>query len=200
VVANERTGKSHWRWWAFLGVVGFLAVVTGVAGLFGGLRAQADGPGHVAAGHTVDQGLFKVQVLDARAGRIKTSSFETSPQNLLVVRMRVTNMGPRTWGVSTFLWGLSGVPKSGGYVDADMMKSLGNAKGFHTSSIHPRLPVEVEAVWVMPPDDAPSKVTVALRKWDYSQSFTTDTFEWSVSKKSPIAALVTVPVRLGATS
>jgi hypothetical protein len=200
VAATEPTRKSHWRWWAFLGIVGFLAVLTGVAGLFGGLRAQAGGPGHLAAGQTVDQGLFKVQILDARAGRIKTSSFETTPQNLLIVRMRVTNLGDRTWGITTFLWGIAGVPKPGSYVDADMMKSLGNVRGFHTASIHPRLPVEIEAVWVMPPDDAPHKVTVALRKWDYSQSFTTDTFEWSVTKKSPIAAEVTVPVRLGATS
>jgi hypothetical protein len=43
-------------------------------------------------------------------------------------------------------------------------------------------------------------VTVALRKWEYGQSFTTDTFYWSVTKQSPIMAKVSVPVRTGATS
>jgi hypothetical protein len=182
-----------------LAVLGVLALLIAVAGVFGGLKAQNSGPQRATAGKTVDQGLFDVQIMDARAGRMRLSSFDPI-SNLLLVRMRVTNQGKQTYGVSTFLDGIAAEPKPHRYVAADLMKSEGDAAGEETSSLHPHLPVIVQAVWPLPEGTTPSSVTVALREWDYGQSFTTDTIYWSVTKQSPIQAEVSVPVRAGATS
>jgi len=183
----------------FLAVMGVMAVLLAVAGVFGGFRAQAGGPVAVKAGSTVDQGLFHVQVMDARAGRMKLSSFDPL-RNLLLVRMRVTNTGDKTFGISSFLDGVAAESKPGTYLQPDFIASEGDIDGQVTSSIHPRLPVTVQLVWPLGNATAPRTATLALRQWDYGQSFTTDSFYWSVTKQSPIKAKVTVPVRMGATS
>jgi hypothetical protein len=180
-------------------VAGALALVTAVTWAAGGLRAKPGGPIVARPGSVVDQGLFHVQVMDARAGRMKLSEFDPAA-NLLVVRMRVTNRGDRSYGISSFLWGLAAEPRRGGHVQPDLMRSQGDVQGDVTTSIDPRLPVVVQVVWPLGNATAPSAVTVALRQWEYGQSFTTDVFEWSVTKQSPITATVTVPVRAGATS
>ncbi|MGH3380370.1 MAG: hypothetical protein ACRDP6_37110 [Actinoallomurus sp.] len=183
----------------FLAVMGVLAVLLAVAGVFGGFRAQAGGPVAVKAGSTVDQGLFHVQVMDARSGRMKLSSFDPL-RNLLLVRMRVTNTGDKSFGISSFLDGVAAESKPGTYLQPDFTASEGDIDGQVTSSIHPRLPVTVQLVWPLGNATAPRTVTLALRQWDYGQSFTSDTFYWSVTKQSPIKAKVAVPVRMGATS
>jgi hypothetical protein len=198
-VPPEEKKRPSRRLMVFLIVSGALVLLVAVAGAFGGLRAQPDGPEHLTAGRTVNQGLFDVQILDARAGRMKSSSFDP-PQNQLVVRMRVTNLGDQTYGVTTFLYGIAAEPRPGTFVAPDLMKSNGDVHGYGTSSIHPRLPVLLQLVWPLPEGTTPHSVTVALRMWDYSQSFTTDTFYWSATKQSPITAEVAVPVRTGATS
>jgi hypothetical protein len=80
------------------------------------------------------------------------------------------------------------------------MASQGDIDGQETDEIHPRLPVVVQVVWKLGDAIAPRTLTVALRLWEYDQSFTTDEFYWSVTKQSPIKAEIKVPVRLGATS
>jgi hypothetical protein len=187
------------RWPVLLAVLGVLALLVAVAGVFGGLKAQESGPQRVKAGSTVGQGLFDVQIMDARAGRMKFSSYDPAA-NALVVRMRVTNLGKQTFGVSSFLNGVAAEPKPRTYLAADTMKSAGDAAGYETSSIHPRMPVIVQAVWPLPEGTTPRSVTVAFRRWEYGQSFTSDTIYWSVTKQSPIQAEVFVPVRAGATS
>jgi hypothetical protein len=181
-------------------VLAVLLVLTAVLWAAGGLRARASGPVAVRPGGVADQGAFAVQVLDARAGHMKTSDFEPVA-NLLVVRMRVTNRADRSYGIVSFLQGIVAEPRPGRYVKADVMKSEGHIGDEVTSTIHPRLPVTVELVWPMgDATPAPRTVKLALRRWEYGQSFTTDTFYWSVTSVSPIAATVTVPVRAGATS
>lgn len=176
-----------------------LAVLLAVTWAAGGLKAQPSGPAAARPGAVVGQGLFDVQVMDARAGRMKISAFDT-PANLLVVRMRVTDLGGQSYGLSSFLDGVAAEPKPGRYVQPDLMRSQGVIGGQPTSEIHPRLPVVVELVWPLGDATAPRTATVALRTWDYGQSFTTDTFYWSVTKESPITAEVAVPVRTGVTS
>ncbi len=175
-----------------------LVVLIAVTWAAGGLRARRGGPAAVRAGKTVGQGLFDVQVMDARAGRMKINPFDPLA-NLLVVRMRVTNLGEQTYGVSTFLGGVAVEPRRGRYLEADLVRSRGDIQGQATSSIHPRLPVVVQIVWPLG-DAVPRTATVALRKWDYGQGFTTNTFYWSVAKNSPVTAEVSMPVRAGATS
>jgi hypothetical protein len=187
------------RWPVLLAVLGALAILVAVAGVFGGLRAQANGPQQAKAGSTVGQGLFDVQIVDARAGRLKLHEFDPAA-NLLIVRMRVTDRGNESYGIGSFIHGIAAEPKPGKYAEADLMRSEGVINGEETSSIHPRLPVIVQVVWVLGDAAAPPDVTVALRTWEYGQSFTTDTFYWSVTKQSPITAKVSVPVRQGATS
>jgi hypothetical protein len=183
-----------------LAILGALALLVVVTGMFGGLRGQDNGPQQAKPGTTVDQGLFDVQVMDARAGRMKLGEFDPLA-NLLVVRMRVTNRGDRSYGISSFLWGLAAEPRRGSYVQPDLMRSQADIQGDVTTSIDPRLPVVVQVAWPLGDATAPpSAVTLALRQWEYGQSFTTDVFYWSVTKQSPIKGKVTVPVRMGATS
>lgn len=180
-------------------IVGVLVVLIAVTGVAGGLRAQPGGPVQSVAGRTVNQGLFDVQILDARFGRMKLSSFDPL-ENLLVVRMRVTDLGDQSYGVSSFIEGVAAEPKPGKYAEPDLMASAGDVDGQNTSEIHPRLPVVVQVVWKLGSATAPRTLTVALRLWEYGQSFTTDEYYWSVTKQSPVKAEVKVPVRLGATS
>jgi hypothetical protein len=182
-----------------LAILGALALLVVVTGMFGGLRGQDNGPQQAKPGTTVDQGLFDVQVMDARAGRMKLGEFDPLA-NLLVVRMRVTNRGGESYGVSSFVGGVAAEPHPGSYLQADIMRSQGDIQGEVTTSIDPRLPVVLQVVWPLGNATAPSTVTLALRKWEYGQSFTTDTFYWSVTKQSPITAKVSVPVHAGATS
>lgn len=180
-------------------VAGAFLLVTAGLWAAGGLRARPSGPEQVRAGHAVNQGLFDVQVIDARAGRLKLGSFDP-PANLLAVRMKVTDTGDQSYGVSTFLDGVAAEPRHGTYLDADLMRSQGYAGNQVTSTIHPRLPVTLQLVWVLGGSTAPRTVRLALREWEYGQGFTTDEFSWSVSKQSPITAEVTVPVHTGARS
>jgi hypothetical protein len=176
-----------------------LVVLTAVIWVAGGLKAQPGGPVASKPGRTIGQGLFNVQIMDARAGRMKINSFDPLA-NLLVVRMRVTNLGDQSYGISSFLGGIAAEPQHGKYLEADFMRSQGYANDQVTSSIHPRLPVVVQLVWPLGNATAPRTATLALRTWEYGQSFTTDTYYWSVTKQSPISAEVAVPVRAGATS
>lgn len=180
-------------------ILAALVVLTAVIWVAGGLKAKPGGPVAAKPGRVVGQGLFNIQVMDARSGQMKISSFDPLA-NLLVVRMRVTNLGDKSYGISTFLSGVAAEPKHGKYLTADIMRSQGYAGNQVTSSIHPRLPMVVQLVWLLGNATAPRTVTVALRTWEYSQSFTTDTYDWTVTKESPISAKVAVPVRAGATS
>jgi hypothetical protein len=180
------------------GVVGVLAAVVGVTAVFGGLRGRPNGPAKASAGHTIDQGLFKVEVLSAHLGRIK--QFSGPSKNALVMTVHVTNLGDRSRGVTEFLDGMAAEPGPGRYVRADPGESTGEIAGSSTTEIHPRMPINVQVVWTLPDGAAPREVTVAFRQWSYGQSFTTDIFEWSVYKGSPVTAEVTIPVRPGARS
>ena len=182
-----------------LAILGALALLVAVAGVFGGLRGQASGPQQAKPGSTIDQGLFDVQLMDVRAGRMKLHEFDPEA-NLLIARLRVTNRGDESYGIGSFIHGVAAEPKPGKYAEADLMRSEGEINGEETSSIHPRLPIIVQVVWVLGDSAAPPDVTVALRTWEYGQSFTTDEFYWSVTTQSPVKAEVSAPVRQGATS
>jgi hypothetical protein len=182
-----------------LAVLGVLVLLVAVTAATGGLRAQPHGPKRTVAGHTVNQGLFDVQIMDARAGQIKLAEFSPAA-NLLIVRMKVTNLGDKSYGISSFVEGVPAEPKHGRFAEADLMGSRAQIEGQPTTELHPRLPAVVEAVWRLGNAPAPSTVTVALRSWEYGQGFTSDEFYWSVTKESPLTAEVTVPVRPGATT
>lgn len=180
-------------------VVGTLVILIAVIGAFGGLGTRSTAPPRIAPGTDVDQRLFTVRVLDARAGRIKLRPY--SPlKNVLIVRARVTNDGDHSFGIVNFISGVVAEPRPGNQVEPDLMDSRGSIGGQGTTEIHPRLPMDVELVWPLPDGAAPRSVTLALRQWKYSQSFTTDTFAWTVGRTSPVAARVVVPVRTGATA
>lgn len=174
------------------------AVALAAAGVLGGFGAQPGGPDLAKAGTVVHQGLFDVRVTDARAGRIRLGPYDPI-RNLLLVRMRVQNLGKQSYGVSTFMDGVVAEPKPGKYLQADFLGSEGYIDGQKTSTLHPRMPVTVQLVWPLG-DASPRSVTLALRAWQYGQSFTTDEYYWSAGKGAPIKATVTLPVREGATS
>lgn len=173
-------------------------VMLGVVGALGGFRSKPGGPDTVKPGAVVHQGLFDVQVTDARAGQLKINSFDPG-RNLLLLRMRVTNLGRQSYGITTFMDGLAAEPKPGKYLQPELMDSQGYIDGQVTSTIHPRLPITVQLVWPLG-DAHPRSVTLALREWTYSQGFTSDEYYWSSGKGAAIKAKVTLPIRQGATS
>lgn len=178
--------------------LGAVVVMLAVVGALGGFRPKPGGPGTAKPGTVVHQGLFDVQVTNARAGRLKLSEFDPL-KNLLLVRMRVTDLGDRSYGITSFMDGVAAEFTPGRFSPADFIGSQGYVSGGQTSTIHPRLPVTIQLVWPLG-DTTPSTLTLALREWTYGQSFTTDEFYWSVDKTAPIKTRVTLPVRQGATS
>lgn len=174
--------------------VGVPALLLGVAAIFGGLRAQATGPVKAAAGSTVDQGLFKVAVLDAHLERRKSDLSGTTAK-VLVVRMHVALKDGTSHGLDEFLDGMVAEPKPGVYVDADQSMTIGRIAGAATTGIHPRMPIDVLAAWPIPATATPRTVTIALRRWAHQQGFTSPTYYWYAGKSSPYAATVTLPVR-----
>lgn len=189
--------QRRWRPYALSGVA-VAVVMLAVAGVLGGFRARPGGPETAKAGALVHQGLFDVRVTDARAGRMRLSTFEPI-RNLLLVRMRVANLGKQSYGITTFMDGVAAEPKPGTYLRPDFMGSDAYIGGQKTSTLHPGLPVTVQLVWPLG-DASPRSVTLALRTWTYGQSFTTDEYYWSAGKSAPVKATVTLPVREGATS
>ncbi|GAA4609557.1 hypothetical protein GCM10023195_38680 [Actinoallomurus liliacearum] len=179
-------------------VIGVPVVVIGVTAAFGGLRAAPTGPAKTAVGRPIDQGPFTVTALNARTADVK--QFSGPPKHSLIVTARVVNTSAKSWGIVTFLGGVVAEPKPGRYADADPMDSIGMISGAKTSDLHPRLPLDVQLVWALPAGTNPGDVTLAFRKWTYGQSFTNDTFDWTVTKQSPFTAKVTLPVRAGARS
>lgn len=178
-----------------MGVLGVAALVVGVTAAFGGLRAAPTGPAKGTVGRPIDQGPFTVTVLGARTADVK--QFSGPPKHSLVVTVRVLNRSAKSFGMISLLEGVVAEPKPGRYVDADTMDSTGVIAGAKTSYIHPRLPLDVQLVWVLPANTTPPAVTLAFRKWAYGQSFTTDTFDWTVTKQSPFTAKVSLPVQAG---
>ena len=176
--------------------LGAFGLVIAVAAVFGGLRAQPHDPAKGGAGTSFDQGLFTVELLDAGTGHEK-SALDNKRTKVLAVRMRVTLKDDTSHAVSEFLDGVMAEPKPGSYVAADTMLTTGLIGGESTSEIHPRMPIEVRAVWKIPETSAPSTVTIALRQWDYRQGFTTPEYYWYAGKSSPYTAKVGLPVRAG---
>jgi hypothetical protein len=194
----DEPGTKHRRRPYVLTGVGVAVLMLAVAGVLGGFRSQPSGPETAGPGAVVQQGLFDVQVTDARAGRMKLSTYDPV-RNLLLVRMRVTDLGKQSYGISTFLSGVVAEPKPGTYLAPDLLGSEGYIEGQVTSTLHPRIPITVQLVWPLG-DANPQRVTLALREWSYGQSFTSDEYYWSTGKSSPVKAKVTLPVRRGATS
>jgi hypothetical protein len=183
---------------ATVGVIVLLGLAVGVTAVAGGLRREPDGPMKAGPGRPVDLGLFKVVPLDAQMTAIK--QFSGPPKNAVAVRARVTNLGDRSWGITSFLDSVAAKTRSGRFAGADQMDSTGQITGDKTDQIHPRMPIDVRIVWTLPKNTTLRNITVVFRQWSYGQSFTTDEFEWTVGKDSPVAAEITFPVLPGARS
>jgi hypothetical protein len=177
------------------GVIAVLGLAVGVTAAIGGLRREPSGPARTGPGRPVDVSLFKVVPLDARMTAIR--QFGGPPKNAVVVRARVTDLGDRSWGITTFLDGVSAEPTPGHLADPDSLESTGVIGGEKTGEIHPRMPIEVRMVWTLPKGLSPRNLTVVFRQWSYGQSFTSDEFEWTIGHDSPVVAEVTFPVRSG---
>lgn len=192
---SPATEEPRRRLWTTLGVLGAAALVIGVTAAFGGLRAAPSGPAKVAVGRPIDQGPFTVTVLSVRTTEVK--QFAGPAQHTLVITARVVNTSAKSLGIVSLLDGVAAEPKPGRYVDADLMASIGMIAGAKTSDLHPRLPLDVQLDWDLPANTTPPAVTLAFRQWTYGQSFSSDVFDWTVTKQSPITAKVTLPVRAG---
>lgn len=173
-----------------LGAIGLSIAVTAA---FGGLRGRSHAPAKGGAGRSFDQGLFTVEVIDARTGHEKAGLGKRA--KVLAVRMRVTLKDDRSHAVSEFLEGVMAEPKSGSYVAADNELTTGLIGGQKTSELHPRLPAEVRAVWKIPETATPSTVTVALRQWEHKQGFINAEYYWYAGKDSRYTAKIGTSVR-----
>jgi hypothetical protein len=179
-------------------VAAVFVVLTAVTWVTGGLRASSSGPEQVRPGASIDQNLFTVQVISARATNMEIG-FDDKPVPVLAVRMRVINngektetiFGSRTYGLSAGVF--LGPPPYRAPVEAKSDPALGN-----TFSLQPRLPANVDVIWKLtgPP---PRQATVVLRQWEYTLSFEEDEYYWSLFE-TPFIAQVTLPVRQGGTA
>jgi hypothetical protein len=176
------------------GVIAALGLAVGVTAALGGLRREPSGPAKTGPGRPVDVSLFKVVPLDARMTEIH--EFGGPPKNAVVVRARVTDLGDKSWGLSSFLDGVS-AKVTGRLVGPGPLDSTGVIAGEQTAEIHPRMPIEVRLVWRLPKGLTLRNLTVVFRQWSYGQSFTSDEFEWTIVHDSPVVAEVTFPVKPG---
>lgn len=193
VSAVEKRSRSGLP--AVAGVLAVLGLATGVTAALGGLRREPSGPARTGPGQPVDVSLFKVVPLDARMTTIR--EYGGPPKNAVTVRAQVTDLGDRSWGITSFLDGVSAEPRPGRLADPDGLESTGVIAGEQTAEIHPRMPIEVRMVWTLPKGLSLRNLTVVFRQWSYGQSFTSDEFEWTIGHGSPVAAEVTFPVRPG---
>lgn len=175
-----------------LGVAGVIVAAIGVAALFGGLRARPSGPSQDTGPVTIDQGRFKVRLVDARIGVTAGSSL-TPGKRALIVRMRVSSKDTRSVSASDFLDGIIGEPKPGRSVDPDDGSRV-LINGLPSTEIHPRLPVAVEAYWPLPAGNSPATARIGVRQWVYQYGFTSPEGYWYVGKLSSLAAEVTMKV------
>ncbi|HEX6471947.1 MAG TPA: hypothetical protein VF069_22830 [Streptosporangiaceae bacterium] len=177
-------------------VVGALGVLTAVAWVTGGLRAQPTAPDQVRPGAAVDQGRFSVQVIGAWTGAAKVR-YETKNVPVLIVRMRVTNTGKDTVAMagSTFGFAAGVLLGPAPYRPPDDVRN-DPARGA-ADSLQPRLTRAVDVMWKLagPP---PRRAVVALRQWTYRLQFDGGAYYWSTGKDATTVAEVTVPVRQGA--
>jgi hypothetical protein len=172
-------------------VAGVLIAVTWATG---GLRAQTAAPNQVGPGATIDQGRFSVKVIGAQTGSAKVG-FEDTARPVLVVRMRVTNTGKDTVGMSgiSFDQGVLLRPAPP-YRFPDSVRN-DPAKG-NADSLPPRVPRDIDVIWKLS-GPAPRQVTLDLREWTRHLQFDHDAYYWIAGKTAATVALVTVPVRQG---
>lgn len=183
---------------ATVGVIAALGLLIGVTAIFGGLRRAPHQSITAGPGRAVNLGLFRVVPLDARMAAIH--QFVGPPKNAVVVRAHVTDLDKQSRPILSFLEGVAAEPSPGRLVDPDDLDSTGQIGGGKTSEIHPGMPVDVQLTWLLPEGRTLRNVTVVFRQWSYGQSFSTDAFEWTVGKASPVAARITLPVRARAAS
>ncbi len=175
-------------------VVAVVGALTAVTWVTGGLRAHSSGPDRVRPGATVDQGRFSVQVINAHTATAKLL-WDNKPGPVLVVRMRVTNIGKDSVSMATRGCGFcSGVFLEPKYLEPDDVK-VDPAKGT-ADSLQPRVPRDVDVFWKLT-GPAPQRVTIDLHQWTYRLQFNHDAYYWIAGKRAATVAAVTVPVRQG---
>jgi hypothetical protein len=175
-------------------VVAVAGALTATAGVTGGLRGRSSSPTRVAPGKTVDQGLFSVQVRSAHTASAKLL-FDNKPGPVLVVRMRVTNIGKDTTTMSSLGFGFaSGVFLEPKNLEPNDVKN-DPAKGTATS-LPPRVPRDVDVFWKLT-GPQPQRVTIDLRQWTYQIQFDHGGYYWYAGKDAATVAVVTLPVRQG---
>ncbi|MCP9980060.1 hypothetical protein [Actinomadura madurae] len=160
-------------------VLGVLAVLVPVLWLVGGFKETPKQPAK-RPGEPLDLGLFTVTVHDARIGLVD-AGFGSARERFLIVRMRVLNNGKETTslGIGGLGNGVVALTKAGKWVKPEQVEGV--AAGAKTDTTQPGLPVEASAMWKMGPADAPTKLTVGLKKWEYEHGFTDVSYKWLIT-------------------
>jgi hypothetical protein len=177
-----------------LAVLGVLAVLVPVLWLTGGFKETPKQPVR-QPGRPLDLGLFTVTVHDVRIG-LADARFGSARERFLIVRMRVLNNSKETasLGIGGLGDGVVALTKAGKWVKPERVDGV--AAGANTATTQPGLPVEASAMWKMGPADAPTKLTVGLRKWEYEHGFTDSGYNWLIdTEKDELAGRLTLPVR-----
>ncbi|WP_149263111.1 hypothetical protein [Actinomadura sp. K4S16] len=181
------------RWLAPAAAAGVAAILVPVLWVTGGFKETPKQPA-AKPGKPLDLGLFEVTVHDARIGQVE-GGFGAGRERRLIVRLRVLNKGQETesLGIGGLSDGVVALTKAGKWLKPDDVEGV--AGGSKTGTTQPGLPVEASAMWKMGPADAPTELTVGLRKWEYEHGFTDDDYNWLVDPKSDeLAGRLTLPV------
>ncbi|SPT51081.1 DUF4352 domain-containing protein [Actinomadura madurae] len=174
-------------------VLGVLAVLVPVLWLVGGFKETPKQPAK-RPGEPLDLGLFTVTVHDARIG-VVDAGFGSARERFLIVRMRVLNNGKETasLGIGGLGNGVVALTRAGKWVKPEQVEGV--AAGAKTDTTQPGLPVEASAMWKMGPADAPTKLTVGLKKWEYEHGFTDVSYKWLITTEGDdLAGRLTLPV------
>ena len=199
------------RWLRWSTPLGAVAAVVGLTAAPGGFRAaRPPAPPRLAPGQTIDQGLYRTQVLRAYAGH-RRDLISDPTKRWLTVEFRVESRGGETLDVAGFATDpfrqLIGVALAGGG-RVDPVKHIDRVDrgSWMSEQIPPRTPVRLIVAWYDWTGPVPDRVTLSLPAFERRAPVFFDmpvTWQTKVTANDTadtrddpavIAARVTVPV------
>jgi hypothetical protein len=191
-------GRTHRNRYIAAGAAGLLVLFLAVTWVAGGFDAAARPSIAVKPGAWIDQGRFKLKVLNARAG-VLGAGFSTK-KNQLAVRMLVENTSDESATSLELQRAIFASAKPGGPRN-EVTDSTIIVAGGSESYFHPRIPTQIDIFWELPNGTSLPQAIVSVRKSVFQREpvGAAEPF-WNLSKNSPVVATVTLPVRQGATS
>jgi hypothetical protein len=191
-------GRTHRARYIAAGASSLLVLLLAVTWVAGGFDAAARPSIAVKPGALIDQGRFKLRVLNARAG-VMGAGF-SDKKNQLAIRMLVENASNESATSLELQRALFASAKPGGPRN-EVTDSTIIVTGGTESYFHPRIPTQIDIFWELPNGTSLPQAIVSVRESVFQEepAGAAEPY-WLLSKNSPVVATVTLSVRQGATS